>query len=135
MTHLTDADRSSSPTHSAFARFITLPARRPVTTLLIAALLAVASFLAVLRLHPDARLERMFSQHDPAAAALVRVLDQFSAAEELLLLVTLPDDQRHADVPRLIGFAERLDAAIHASPEASSMADGVMYRADADMRQ
>src|SRR5437764_15329504 len=92
------------------------PARRPVTALLVAAAVAILSALAVSRVRPSASLESMMSRNDPAVAAAVRVLGEFPAAEELLVLATVPD----SNVAKLLQFAQRLENEIHKSPEASA---------------
>src|SRR5438045_3219666 len=111
---------------------LTWPARHPRSALLIAAGLALVSLLGIRRLHADPSLEQMFSRDDPAAQSAVRVLNDFSAAEELLLLVTAPDD---ASQDKLLAFAKRLDDAVKNSPDAAAMTDGIVYRIDPQMRK
>jgi predicted RND superfamily exporter protein len=110
------------------------PARHPRAALAIALALTAISVLAVLRIRPDASLERMMSKDDPAARAAVRVLNAFPAAEELLVLATLPDDRDGADVEALLAFARRLEQGVHESPDASRWCAAVQYRADAQIR-
>jgi hypothetical protein len=96
--------------------------------------LAALSVLAVMRIRPDASLESMMSKDDPAAVAAVRVLNNFPAAEDLLVLASAPA----GGPPRageLIEFAKRLEAAIRQSPEASKLCGTVQYRLDAQMRE
>jgi predicted RND superfamily exporter protein len=87
-------------------------------------------------MRPDASIAGMFPKDDPAATSLVRVLDRFSAVEELLVLVSVPEDQWKSppDTRRLLAFARRLDQAVHDSPEASSLTAGVLYQADPGTR-
>jgi hypothetical protein len=59
-------------------------------TLAVAGVLTVLAVLGMLRLRPDTSLAAMFAKDDPAADAMVRVLDGFGAVEELLVLVTVP---------------------------------------------
>jgi predicted RND superfamily exporter protein len=92
--------------------------RRPAIVVLIAALLAVAALLSIRRLKIDTSLASLFDEHDPAARALVRVLDHFSAVEELLVLVESPADQpAHPD--QLTAFAARLEKSTAADPQAT----------------
>jgi hypothetical protein len=63
-------------------------------TLAVAGVLTVLAVLGMLRLRPDTSLAAMFAKDDPAADAMVRVLDGFGAVEELLVLVTVPDVRR-----------------------------------------
>lgn len=116
---------------------LTFPPRRPRTTLAAALALTVLAVFAVSRIRPDASLESMFSRNDPAAAALVHVLNHYSAAEELLVLVTVPDEaaDASASAARLLEFAGRFEAELSATPHAAAMADGVAYRADPQFRQ
>src|SRR5689334_10691377 len=108
------------------------PARHPIVVCVIAAVLLVACAVSVARMRPDGSLAGMFPKNDPAAESLLRVLDHFSAVEELLVLVTVPESQRVSppDAKRLLNFAERLDSAISTSPAASALTAGVLYRAD-----
>lgn len=108
--------------------------RRHVLTLIVAALLALAAGLAVTRLRVDTSLASLFDDSDPAAIALVRVLDHFPSAEELLLLVESPLTE--APQPeRLLAFAARLDEAVKSDPAASQLSGGVTYRVDAQTRK
>ena len=109
------------------------PARRPWAALLAAAAVAILSALAVSRVHPSASLESMMSKDDPAVAAAVRVLGEFPAAEELLVLATSPDAK--ADVEKLVRFAQHLEDEIHKSPEASALCGEVNYRASPQYRE
>ena len=53
------------------------------------------------------------SDHDAPASALVRLLHQFSAVEDLLVLVTVPEsDSSDANASRLTAYAERFEAAV-----------------------
>ena len=67
--------------------------RRPIATLVLALLLAAASLLAVARLRIDTSLTSLFDKHDPAAAALERVLNHFKAVEELIVFAQADDGQ------------------------------------------
>lgn len=98
-----------------------------------------AASLAVLRLRPDASLDGLFPRDSASGAAVVRVLNDFAVAEELLVLVTLPEGPAlpagEVESDRLISFARRLDAAIRGDPALRSMASDVVYRADPQMQQ
>lgn len=104
------------------------PVRRPVATLVVMGVLIALALAGVSRLRPDASLRAMFARNDPAADALVRVLDRFGAAEELLVLVTSDEP----DPPKLIAFAERFDKALTTSPESGKLVEAVLYRPDDD---
>jgi predicted RND superfamily exporter protein len=108
------------------------PARRPMAALSIALVAALLSLAGALRLRPDTSLQSLFPPKDPAATALNRVLNNFPAAEELLLLVSSEGAEPHVD--QLLSFASRLEAAIKQDGEASSLVAAVNYRADAQTR-
>jgi uncharacterized protein len=105
--------------------------RRPVATLVVALLLAVASLLAVARLRIDTSLTSLFDSNDPAAAALGRVLGHFKAVEELLIFAQASDAQPE----KLRQFAQRVEAAVAADAVANELSDGVVWRADEQMRK
>jgi predicted RND superfamily exporter protein len=114
----------------ALGTIATFPARRPWLALAVALVAAGLSVLAVGHLHMDTSLAPLFSRSDPAATAMLRVLDDFSGAEELIVLASLPDEHAAPDPDKLAAFASRLDADIHASPEAKQLVHSVTYRAD-----
>ena len=126
---------ASEPT-TRRGRWLAWPARHPVATCVIAAIALIVCAISISRMRPDASIAGMFPKDDPAATALVRVLDRFSAVEELLVLVSVPEPQWSTppDTGRLLAFARRLDHAVHDSPEASALTTGVIYRADAETR-
>lgn len=113
------------------------PARHPGVVCVMAGILLLLAALSIGRMKPDASLAGMFPENDPAAESLFRVLDHFSAVEELLVLVTTPPADRASppDTARLLAFAQRLDNAIQKSPDALRLTDGVIYRADAETRR
>jgi predicted RND superfamily exporter protein len=122
----------------ASARVLEFPARNPAATLVLAALLIALALVGVFRLRPDTSLEPMFAKHDPAAEALVRVLNRFGAVEELLVLVTVPDAQSALGGPqpgKLVAFAERFEQALKSSPDSGQLVEEVAYRADADTQK
>ena len=86
---------------------VTWPARRPLGGLAVAFVLIAISVILVLRLRADTSLEPMFSRDDPAGRAMLRVLKQFSAAEELIVLATAPESAPGPQPKLLTDFAER----------------------------
>ena len=106
------------------------PAKYPRLTLAIAGVLCALSVLSLLRMHADASVQSMFPAHDPSAAALVRVLDRFSVADELLLLVSTADGQPD-DTAKLLDYAERFSTAA----KSISQVKHVAYRIDDQSRQ
>ena len=117
---------------SLLSRLITLPPRHPWATLMVAMVLAIGSFFAVRTLTIDASLEKMFSRDDPSAAAGVRVLSEFAAMDDLLVLVTQPPDAQ--GTVELTDFAGRLERAIHADAHAAAMVTDITYRVDPQSR-
>jgi predicted RND superfamily exporter protein len=74
----------------------------------------------------------MFSKNEPAAVAMTRVLNDFAAVEELLVLATAPGD---APAPeKLTAFADRLERAVAGDAKASRLSAGVLWRADAEQK-
>ncbi len=111
-----------------------LAAKRPGLTLLLALIISLLALLSSQRLHPSASLSAILGQNDPAAVALNRVIEDFSAVDELLLLVTAPDSTPAPDAARkLIDFSARLAVAVKDSPEASKLIAGIVSRADIQM--
>ena len=117
------------------------PARHPGWTIAVVAVLSVASLLALLRLRPDASLEGLFPRDSASGKAVVRVLNDFAVAEELLILVAAPEAApatAPGDPPAseaLLSFARRLEQAIDADPELKQMAADVVYRPDPQTQQ
>ncbi|HTW93307.1 MAG TPA: MMPL family transporter [Tepidisphaeraceae bacterium] len=102
-----------------------------VIPLLMAILISTAALVGCLRLRMDASLDAMFPEHDPAAAAMNDVLEHFSAADELLLLVTAP----RPEPAQLLAFAQRFSHAAAQNPQAMKLIDGIVYQGQPDARQ
>jgi len=117
-------------------RFVSWPAHHPAAALVISAVAIALCALAVGRMRPSASLESMLSKDDPAVKAVVRVLNEFPAAEDMLVLATAPANQTgRPDPDQLIAFAKRLEQAIRTSPQASALCDAVSYQAGPEMRE
>jgi predicted RND superfamily exporter protein len=112
-------------------KWVAWPARHPSLALSLALLLIIASLLSIRRIHTSASLETMISQDDPAARAAVRVLNDFPAAEELLVLATIPANNTTTppDIRPLITFANDLEEAIRAAPNSATLCGDITYRA------
>jgi len=108
------------------------PARRPWLTLVITVLLLALSMAGLLRMRPNATLTAVFGKHDPATSALGKILNDFSAADEVLLLVTDEDAAAPAEVSaeRLRQFGTRLESALHAAPGSTELISHVYWGAD-----
>lgn len=118
-------------------KLLAWPARHPRAALLISLVMAILSVLAVSRVRPNASLESMMSSGDPAVAKLVRVLDEFPVAEELLVLATLKGHPADAsgDPQKLLDFAARFEAQVRRSPEAAPLCGAITYRAPPQIRE
>ncbi len=127
-------------------RLLTAPARRPGRTLLIALAVLLLAALSASRLRPTTSLEDMFPRDRPAVDALHHLLDDFAAAEELLLWVHAAsnaptndppaDDRPAAQVSAaLLEFAGRLEAELEQDPVTASSVATVSYRSGADSRR
>jgi predicted RND superfamily exporter protein len=123
------------PPASRLAHALSFPARHPWPTIVVAFLLAIVCALRLTHLHADPALEKMANQNDPSAKALARVLNHFSAVEDLLILVTLPENEQHPDPAKLTAYAKKLEQAIRADPKANGLCNGIVYRTDEQTRQ
>ncbi len=110
------------------------PARRPLLAVGLALLVGLLAALSAGRLRPDASLQSFFAPRDPAAQALVRVLDRFPSVEKLLILVTVPEGEG-PQPQRLLAFAERFERRVKSDPHAVKLVTAVNYRADAQSRE
>jgi uncharacterized protein len=108
---------------------LTAPGRYPRRMLLAALLLTAAAIAGASRLRFQAALDAMFPASDPAAQALVRVLDRFDSADELLVLATLRGDNDRPDPGRLLDFADRF-ARVATAPGNTDLVAGVVYRTE-----
>ncbi|MBC7783617.1 MAG: MMPL family transporter [Burkholderiales bacterium] len=106
--------------------------RRPVLTLIVAGIITLLAIVSILRLRPETSLDAMLDPHDPATAAMGRVLRQFPVAEEMLVLVSTPDD-RPVDRAALLEFAERLTTRL--ATDASDVVHAVRFRPSEQARQ
>ncbi|HWP40971.1 MAG TPA: hypothetical protein VNL70_08595, partial [Tepidisphaeraceae bacterium] len=86
----------------AVAAVLHWPVRRPVVTLLLVGLLGCAAAGLVRRLEPDVTLEAMTGAGQRSADVLSRVLHHYAAAEQLLLLASLPPTTKGPDPDRLL---------------------------------
>ena len=80
------------------------------------------------------RLPRCSPPDDPAADALVHVLNDFPAADQLIILASLPPDASAPDPQRLINFGKRFSDRVRANPDVERLTDGVFYMPDRDTR-
>ncbi|HEY1684072.1 MAG TPA: MMPL family transporter [Tepidisphaeraceae bacterium] len=104
-------------------------ARWPRWVLCIALLALIGSLFALRRLHADTSLEALFANNNRAATAMVRVLNGYRAAAELIVLASTSG--KDAAPAQLQQFAGDLQAAIANDPETSRLAGSVIWRTDA----
>ena len=109
------------------------PARRPWIVLALALVAALLALVAMQRISIEASLEKMLAQDDPAALAVVRVLNDFAAVDDLLILVTQPE-QPLPNVTPLLEFARRFEQAAEESAE-HELIDGITWRLDEQGRR
>ncbi|MDB5358364.1 MAG: hypothetical protein JWN24_4817 [Phycisphaerales bacterium] len=78
----------------------------------------------------------MFARNDPAADALVHVLNDFDTADDLLIVASIPSTQPPApgDVDRLVAFGNRLEEQVSRDDQTRDLVDGVFFRPDAQSR-
>ena len=124
----------ASPSRNPLIQLVDWPILHAWPTLVIAAILAILAALSAARLRPNGSLAAMFPAHDPAAEALVHVLDDFPAADQLIVLAALPANAPAADPKRLMDFATRFVEAVQNTPDVERLTNGVFYAPDADTR-
>ncbi|MCO6437622.1 MAG: MMPL family transporter [Phycisphaerae bacterium] len=112
-----------------------LATRRPWIVLIVATVVVTTAISLATRLKTSAALDIMVGDRDPAARALTRIAGAFDGAEQLILLVSLPEDtpSPQTGVPaagdvRLLEFASRLKAAVATSDRLSQMCREVEYK-------
>ena len=120
---------------SLFVGLFGFATRSPRGTLFVAACCTVLGIIGTARLRPATSVTAMLAGDDPDGGgpnrAFARVVSEFGAIDDLIVLATLgeinvPDNPKSRD--RLRAFAQRLEAAIRQSPEASSLCRSVVYR-------
>ncbi|MEM1109385.1 MAG: MMPL family transporter [Planctomycetota bacterium] len=92
---------------AAWARLVTA---RPGVTLLVTAVLVAAALAMALRIESATGVQDMLADDQPAALALVEVLDNYALVDDLIVLARLPEQNAESDPERLIAFAQRLEA-------------------------
>ncbi|MFA9477679.1 RND family transporter [Phycisphaerales bacterium AB-hyl4] len=107
-------------------RVLSIPMRRPWVTLLVAAAIAALAVVSVLRLEAEPSLKPLFAADDPASQAMVSVLDDFSAADRLLVLVRAGDEVG-SPAEAMIAFAERFRAAVAGDAALAGMVVSLAY--------
>ena len=112
------------------SRLLLFPIQHPIAILSIALAVALAAIISVSRIHPDASLDAMFTGHSAAGAALSHVMHDFDAVDELLVLVSLPDQKAQPSPDQLLGFAQRFEDQVKGSKSSTGLVDSVIYRAD-----
>jgi predicted RND superfamily exporter protein len=120
-------------------RLLTFPARRPIVALCMAAAVIAFAAVGITRIRADSSLATMFPRDNPAAGAMISVLDRFPAAAELIVLASVPDDARSADgasltpeqsAERVRAFGRRFADRLAADPAAKPLAGPVIFKAD-----
>lgn len=116
-------------------RVVLWPLQHPWMIVAITVVCAAFALLFLTRIRADVSIEAMFAGGDPSAAALSHVLNDFPAADQLIVLATLPDPSSGPDPQRLLDFAGRFVRAIHQTPGLEQLTDGVFYQADRQSRE
>lgn len=106
------------------------PTARPGWTLIVAIVVGLLAALAAARLRPTAALETMFARDDAATRALARIQATLPAADELVLVVSAPHDDRLPAIVQddLVAFAERFERTVVASERLAGAVAMVQYR-------
>lgn len=123
------------PPLSLLHRLLLIPARRPKITLALAVIVIALAALSASQIRAVPSLKPLFGETDPAAQAMVRILDDFAAADDLMLLVTAPQETETDQITAVLsGFAQRLERVIAEDPTANKMVSFVSYRPDQAIR-
>ncbi len=94
-----------------FATWLSVPARRPWTTLGVAAVCTALGIVGAARITPEVSIQSMLSEDNAAARALAAIAADFSTTDELVVLAEVPagvDLSRGEKRTRLVAFAQRL---------------------------
>ena len=95
---------------SRFFILVTAPLRYPLRTFALALICTVLAAMGTSRIHADGSLAAMFSRDNPSAQAMIRVMNDFGAVDELLVLASVPraGEATPADLDALTDFGQRL---------------------------
>jgi uncharacterized protein len=104
-------------------RLFRWPVRRPLATLMIAALILVLSIASATRLQPVSSLQSMMSDSDPSAIAMDRILSDFGTVDKLLLVASTVNGDRNL----LAAFGHKLEKAIASDPQLSLWVSEIRY--------
>ncbi|MDB5329773.1 MAG: hypothetical protein JWP03_924 [Phycisphaerales bacterium] len=117
-------------------RLLTAPLRHPAAAIGLALACALLAAAGTSRIHAEGSLAAMFARDNRSADALVRVLDDFDTADDLLVMASLPpsDAASAADVDRLLAFGRRLEAEVARAAETRDLTDGVFFEPDAQSK-
>ncbi len=105
----------------------------PLRTLILTVIVGLLAVPVVLRIEFDSSLESLVARDDAATAATLRVLRDFDAADDLLVLVS--DDTAAPSRDALAAYARRFEAAAADDAEARTLFDAVTCRPGPDARQ
>jgi hypothetical protein len=113
------------------------PAQHPIAALVIAAACLGLATEGIRRTSADASIEALLPRGDPAAVAMGRILRNFPSADELLVLVSVPEekDQGRGSTGSLMEFAGRLERMLGSSPDSRELVAGISYRVDEQTRE
>jgi predicted RND superfamily exporter protein len=106
-----------------FNQLLRWPVRRPVVTLMVAALIVALSIASAWRLQPASSLQSMMNDREPSAIAMDRILSNFATVDKLLLVARLRDGDRKL----LAAFGRRVEHAITNDPQLSSWVSEIRY--------
>ncbi len=121
------------------SRFILFLTQHPRSVLLVAVALCALAAASTSTLQPVASIDAMIARDKPAAQALAHLTQDFAAADELIILASIPEhfnsgDDNYHDTDDLVSFARRLSEVVTASSELSSMCEQVRWKPSPDIR-
>jgi len=106
------------------SRLIHFLTQHPRSVLLFAIALCAIAAASTSTLQPLGSIDAMIAHDKPAAQALTHLTQDFAAADELIILASIPrqlsnEKENHNATNNLTSFAERLSEAVDASSELS----------------
>jgi predicted RND superfamily exporter protein len=130
----------NNPASTRARRLLLLPARRPVATLAVAAVVLALACWSIGRLRFNPRLEALLPGDTASAEALDRIGTDFHLLDEAIVLVESNDvgdeaDEQERRAAALLGFAQRFESRLLADARAAQLIDAVEHSANPQARR
>lgn len=125
-----DGPDDTSPTPTDDHGWFALPVRRPVHTLAAALAVVVLAAMLIRTMPTDGSLAALLPAHDSSSAALAAIGEDFSAAEQATLLVSLPEQPCDGGMngDDMAAFAQRFERSLMDDAESHRLIRAVTHR-------